>query len=63
MESGQAELAPKTAAVKDSIAALQDALGKLKENPTAADLAMVKPALHAVQTSLDDLITDLESAC
>lgn len=63
LESGQAELAPKTTAVKGSVAALKEVLASLTANPTAADLAKVKPAMQAVKTSSQDLITSIESTC
>ena len=63
LESGRAEIAPNTAAVKDSITALKDALAALKENPSAAELAIVKPSLRAVQTTVQNLITALDCTC
>ena len=62
-DSGQAESAPETAAVKESTAQLEDVLAGLKDQPTAANLAQVKPALQAVKTSTQDLITSLGSTC
>ena len=43
--------------------ALKDALAALKENPSAAELAIVEPSLQAVQTTVQDLITALDSTC
>lgn len=63
VESGRAEVAPESAAVKESIATLESVLAGLKEDPTAADLASVKPALESVATSAQDLVTALESTC
>ena len=63
VESGQAELAPKTEAVKESIATLKEVLAGLTEDPTAGDLALVEPSLQAVKTSTEDLITSLDSTC
>ncbi len=63
VESGRSELDPESAAVKESIATLKDVLAGLKENPTAADLASVQPALESVKTTAQDLVTALESTC
>jgi hypothetical protein len=63
VESGQSELAPRRAAVKGSMATLKDALAGLGEDPTAADLALVKPSLQAVKTSTEELVAALEGTC
>ena len=61
--SAQAEAAPETDAVKAATAQLKDVLAGVKDSPTAADLAQVKPSLQAVKTSTEDLITSLGSTC
>jgi hypothetical protein len=63
LESGQAELAPETAAVRAAVATLQGALSGLQQDPTAADAALIKPSLQAVKTSTDELIVAIRSAC
>ncbi|MGN6576447.1 MAG: hypothetical protein ACTHKG_12230 [Nocardioides sp.] len=63
VDAGKDELAPKTAAVKDSVATLEDALAGLKEDPTAADLPPIRAALQAVKTSVEDLVTALRAGC
>lgn len=63
VDSGREELAPESAAVKESIATLEEVLAGLKEDPTAADLASVRPALESVKTTAQDLVTALESTC
>jgi hypothetical protein len=62
-ESGQGELEQQTTAVEDSIATLQDVLGGLKDEPTTADLALVKPALQDLRTSAEDLVAAAGSIC
>jgi cell fate (sporulation/competence/biofilm development) regulator YlbF (YheA/YmcA/DUF963 family) len=61
--SGQAEAAPETNAVKEATAQLKDVLAGIKDSPTAANLAQLKPALQAVQTSTEDLVSSLGSTC
>lgn len=63
VDSGRAELAPRSTAVKESLATLDEVLGGLADNPTAADLAAVKPALEAVKTTTEDLVTALDTTC
>jgi hypothetical protein len=63
LESGRSEVAAETAAVKDSIAELGDVLAGLAEGAPAADLALIKPSLLAVQASLQELFTALEDTC
>ena len=63
VDSGRAELAPQSTAFKESLASLEEALSGLANDPTAADLASVQPALEAVKTSAQDLVTALESTC
>ena len=63
MDSGRAELDPESAAVKGSIATLKDVLADVKENPTAADLASVRPAVESVKNTTQDLVTALQSSC
>jgi hypothetical protein len=62
-ESGQGELEQQTAAVEDSITTLQDVLVGLKDEPTAADLALVRPALQDLRTSAEDLVAAAGSIC
>lgn len=63
VESGRSELAPESEAVRESIATLEEVLSGLKEEPTAADVASVRPALESVKTTTQDLVTALESTC
>jgi len=63
VDSGRVELAPESAAVKVSIATLEEVLAGVKENPTAADLASVRPALESVKNTTQDLVTAVESTC
>jgi hypothetical protein len=63
LESRQAELAPEAAAAEESLATLKDVLSGLKESPTAADLAQVRPSFKAVTTSVETLFASLGSTC
>ena len=63
VDSAQAELAPQKAAVETSVAALQEVITGLAEDPTAADVALVKPALLAVKASTESLIDGVQQDC
>ena len=63
LESRQAELAPEAAAAEESIATLKEVLSGLKESPTAADLAQVRPSFKGVTTSVEALFASLGSTC
>ena len=63
VDSAQAELAPQVAAVEASVAALEEVLTGLAEDPTAADVALVKPALLAVKASAESLIDGIQQDC
>jgi hypothetical protein len=63
VDSAKAELAPQVAAVETSVAALQEVVTGLAEDPTAGDAALVKPALLAVAASVESLINGVQQDC
>jgi hypothetical protein len=63
VDSAKAELAPQVAAVKASVATLQEVVTGLAEDPTAADVALVKPSLLAVKASAESLIDGVQQDC
>ena len=63
VESGQAEFATKVEPVKTSLATLADTIASLKQDPTAAEAALIKPSLQAVKTSTEELIAAVGGTC
>jgi hypothetical protein len=63
VDSVQSGLAPQTAAVKASVDALEQVVGGLTEDPTKAELASIRPSLQAVKTSLEELVSAVQSTC
>jgi hypothetical protein len=63
VESGQAEFASKVEPVKSSIAALEDVIADLKQEPTAADAARIKPSLEDIKASTEELIASVGTTC
>lgn len=63
VESGKAAFAPKVESVQTSIATLEDTIASLKQDPTAAEAALIKPSLQSVKTSTEELIAAVGGTC
>jgi hypothetical protein len=63
LEAGRAELAPKVESVETSIAELENVVADLKQDPTAADAALVRPTLQEIKMSTEELVAAVEERC
>jgi hypothetical protein len=63
LAAGQAELAPEVESVETSLADLGDVVAGLQQEPTAAAVAQLKPAVQEVRTSTEELIAEVSETC
>lgn len=63
IDSAGANFATQGAAVDASVAILQTAVANVKDSPSAADVAALKPAIEGLSTSTNALVEAVKSAC
>ena len=63
IDSAGVNFATQSAAVDASVTVLQTAVANVKDSPTAADVAALKPALEGVSTSTKALVEAVQGAC